>query len=144
MSEVTGSTAAPGHATSVGVRVSAEVERIAQMGCWEWDLVSDRLVWSAGLFRIFGLEPDPQLVATYEQYASRLHPEDVAFTQDVVSRARRTGEPFVLVHRIVWPSGEVRTVLGRGEVVRGDDGAPLRMVGTAQDITERMLIEQEV
>ena len=145
MSEATGPVAPPrGHATSTTGRVSAEVERIAQMGSWEWDIVADRIVWSPGLFRIYGLTPNIQSVAKYEDYVSRLHPDDRDRIQEVVSHSRRSGEPFVHVHRIVWPSGEVRTVLGRGEVVRAPDGAPLRMVGTAQDISERLQIEREI
>ncbi|MDB4881456.1 MAG: two-component sensor histidine kinase [Gemmatimonadetes bacterium] len=145
MSEATGPVAPPlSHAASLGGRVSAEVERIAQMGSWEWDIAADRIVWSAGLFRIYGLTPNPQSVATYDEYVSRLHPEERGRIQELVAHSRRTGEPFVHVHRIVWPSGEVRTVLGRGEVVRGADGEPARMVGTAQDISERLHLEREV
>jgi PAS domain S-box-containing protein len=137
-------TPAPDHAFSPRERVSAEVERIAQMGSWEWDIAADRIEWSAGLFHIYGIEPNVQRIATYEEYVSRLHPDDRERIQAVVASSRQSGEPFVHVHRIVLPSGEVRTVLGRGEVVRGDDGQPARMVGTAQDISERMQIEREV
>ena len=137
-------TPAQKHVASPGERVSAEVERIAQMGSWEWDIAADRIMWSAGLFRIYGIEPNPQRIATYDEYVSRLLPEDRERVQAMVAHSRRTGEPFVHVHRVVWPSGEVRTVLGRGEVVRGDDGQPIRMVGTAQDISERMQVEREV
>ena len=145
MSDVTRVDDAPFHrASSSAARVSAEVERIAQMGSWEWDIAADRIVWSPGLFRIYGIEPNAESVATFAEYTARLHPDDRDRIQESVARSRRTGEPFVHVHRVVWPSGEERTVLGRGEVVRGDDGEPRRMVGTAQDITDRLQIEREV
>jgi PAS domain S-box-containing protein len=145
MSEATGPIAPSfSYANASGVRVSAEVERIAQMGSWEWDMASDRIIWSAGLFRIYGLEPNPESVATYQEYVARVHPEDRQRTQEIVAQSGRTGEPFLHVHRVVWPSGEVRTVLGRGEVIHDTDGRPLRMVGTAQDISERLQVESEV
>jgi PAS domain S-box-containing protein len=125
-------------------RLGAEIERIAQMGSWEWDIPTDSITWSEGLFRLYGLEPGLRSTATYHEYVSLLHPDDRERIQHVIAESRRTGEPFVHVHRIVRPTGEVRTLLGRGEIVRGDDGQSVRMVGTAQDVTERMQIEREI
>jgi PAS domain S-box-containing protein len=125
-------------------RLRDEVERIAQMGSWEWDILSDRITWSRGLFHLYGLEPSSDAVATYEEYVARIHPADRDRIQQTVAQARRTGEPFTHVHRVVLASGEERSVLGRGEVVTGADGVPVRMVGTAQDITDRLAMEREV
>jgi PAS domain S-box-containing protein len=121
-----------------------EVERIAQMGSWEWDIPSDRITWSPGLFHLFGLEPSPGAAATYEEYVGRLHPDDRERIQANVAEARRTGEPFSHVHRVVLPSGEVRSILGRGESILDEHGVVIRMVGTSQDITDRLAMEREV
>ena len=40
-------------------------------------------------------------------------------------------------YRILRPDGEVRALLGRGRLTFDADGAPIRMVGVVQDITER-------
>jgi len=52
--------------------------------------------------------------------------------------------PYDFEHRIVRPSGEVRWVHRQGEVVRGEGGEPLRMIGTVHDITERKALEEQL
>ncbi|MEO8333454.1 MAG: ATP-binding protein [bacterium] len=123
-------------------RLRAEVERIAQVGSWEWDIASNRIIWSAELFRIFGMEAtrfDP----TYEAYVALLHPDDRDRVAASVQRALVTGTPFMHTHRAVHDDGSVRIILGRGELIRDERGEPARMVGTAQDITERVALERE-
>ena len=113
------------------------------MGSWEWDIAADSIVWSAGLFRIYGIEPDPRRFATYDEYVSRLHPEDRERIQAVVAHSRSTGEPFVHVHR---SSGRRRGAHGAGSR-RGRSrrrGQPIRMVGTAQDVTSGCRSKREV
>jgi PAS domain S-box-containing protein len=123
-------------------RLRAEVERIAQVGSWEWDVASNRITWSDELFRIFGMDSrgfDP----TYEAYVARLHPDDRARVAANVRRAMETGEPFTHTHRAVHEDGSEHMILGRGEVIRDEDGNVVRMVGTAQDITVRVALERE-
>ncbi len=137
-----GRTSSADEALARSERLRAEVERIAQVGSWEWDIVTNRITWSAELFRIFGLEAatfDP----TYEAYVSRLHPGDRDRVSANVRRAVETGDPFIHTHRVVRDDGSEHVILGRGEVVYDDNAKPVRLVGTAQDITERIALERE-
>ncbi len=137
-----GRTASADEALARSERFRAEIERIAQVGSWEWDIAINRITWSAELFRIFGMDHtgfDP----TYEAYVARLHPDDRDRVAANVRRALDTGEPFIHTHRIVRDDGSVRIILGRGEVVREVHGQPARLVGTAQDITDRIALERE-
>lgn len=123
-------------------RLRAEVERIAQVGSWEWDIVSNQITWSDELFRVFGREPqdfDP----TYEAYVASLPPEDRDRVAANVRRALDTGVGFSHTHGVIHRDGTVHTVLGRGEVILDANGKAARMVGTAQDITHRVELEQE-
>ncbi|MDQ4127915.1 MAG: PAS domain-containing protein, partial [Actinomycetota bacterium] len=54
------------------------------------------------------------------------------------------GEPYDFNHRIIRPNGTERVVHRRAEVVRDEGDAPLRMVGTVQDITERTEAEERI
>ena len=51
-------------------------------------------------------------------------------------RALETCAPIDLDYRIVRPDGRVRHLHGRAEVIADADGRPVRMTGTAQDVTE--------
>ena len=86
--------------------------------------------------RIYGLEPQ-SIDLTYEGFLERVHPNDRERVRIEVERAYGDHESFAFEHRIVLPSGSARLVHGRGRVDVGEDGRPVRMVGTSQDITDR-------
>jgi PAS domain S-box-containing protein len=118
-----------------------EAQRIAHLGSWEWDIAADRLTWSDEQYRIFGQEPQAFLL-TPKSGGAGIHPGDVARVWATVRDALSTGEPFRYEARILRPDGEERVVHCRGTVVKDADGQPERMVGTAQDITERKRAER--
>jgi PAS domain S-box-containing protein len=117
-----------------------EAQQVARVGNWEWAIGEDKVTWSDELFRIYGLEPRSQEV-TYESYLERVHPEDRELVRQTVARAFEAGEPFLFDHRILLPDGSVRWTQSRGRVVTDDAGTPVRMVGTAQDVTDRKRID---
>lgn len=112
-----------------------EAQSIAHIGSWEWDIPADEIVWSDELCRIFGV-PVGTCPDSYEDYLACVHPEDRDLVNDKVQDAYGTLEPYNFEHRVQWADGTVRTVESRGEVVAGPDGSPVRMLGTAQDVTE--------
>ncbi len=118
----------------------AEAQEVAHIGSWEWSIPDDRITWSDELYRLFGLEPGGGM--DYEAYLARLHPDDAARTRDLVARAYEEGGAFAFDHRVVRDDGTVRWLHGRGRVVEGGDGRPVRMVGTAQDITEHRKLDE--
>jgi len=113
-----------------------DAQSIGRFGSWESDIAVEVMEWSDGLFRIYGLEhsEEPQ---TFDSFSERVHPDDRHAVRAAIASARDTGEAFSFEHRIVCPDGTVRVHHARGEVVVGDDGAPLKIRGTSQDITER-------
>jgi len=117
-------------------QVLQEAQEVADVGSWEWDVRADEVEWSDELYRIFGRDPEA-FEGTFERYLGCIHPEDVEQVQATIEEALGTGEPFTFDHRIVRSDDEVRHLRCRGEVMRGDDGRPSRMVGTALDVTER-------
>ncbi|MBI5816479.1 MAG: PAS domain S-box protein [Nitrospinae bacterium] len=124
-------------------RLLAEAQKIAGLGYWEWDVDCDHLIWSDETYRIFGLLP-LQFEATYEAFISYVHPEDREIVLKAVGEALSHGAEYDTDHRIVTPDGSVRMVHERGEVYRDATGAPARMMGTIQDITESKKAEEKL
>ena len=121
----------------------AEAERTVQLGSWEWDIEADQIIWSRELYRIFG--QDPAAVApSYEAYLELSHPEDREQLEAAVRRALADHEPFSLHHRILRPDGGVPMLHCHGRVITDDQGVPVRMIGTAQDVTERQRAEEHL
>lgn len=128
----------------------AEAQRIAHVGNWEWDIARGSLHWSDEIYRIFGLIPTSR-GTTYKNFLGAVHPDDRERVQRSVQETLEAGTPYELDHRIVHPDGTVRVVRERGRVFRDESGKPVRMAGTAQDITdwrqaqeERLRLEKEL
>jgi PAS domain S-box-containing protein len=119
----------------------AEAQQVAHLGSWEWDVVADQLTWSDELYRIVGLDRD-SLDATYDGFMQCVHPDDRDRVDSVVRKALEDCSTFEFEHRIVRPDGEVRTLYGRGDTVRGTNGEPVRMFGTGLDITDQKRLEE--
>ena len=111
-------------------------QHIAAMGNWDLRIAENRLYWSEETHRIFGVDRS-RFAASYEAFMDRVHADDRGAVGDAMRRALDDGEPYDITHRIVLPGGEVRYVRENAEVMRGADGAALRMIGTVMDVTER-------
>jgi PAS domain S-box-containing protein len=120
----------------------AEAQRLAHLGSWNWDLQGNALSWSDELYRIFGVEPQTFNPAYEEFVADFVHPEDQAFVRGITESSLKTQKPFSFYNRIFRPDGEERVIHSRGDVVSDEHGNPIRMFGTAQDVTERRRAEE--
>ena len=78
---------------------------------------------------------------SYGSFLELVHPDDRPAVEEVVQRCYLEGEPYVENHRVVLPDGRLRWHQGRGRVVMFD-GRPVRMFGTGQDVTDRVVGEQ--
>jgi PAS domain S-box-containing protein len=117
-----------------------EVEATAQLGSWSWDIEADVVSWSDELYRIYGLAPQ-SMPMSYGSFLELVHCDDRPALEEAVQRCYLEGEPYVENHRVVLPDGRLRWHQGRGRVALSD-GRPVRMFGTGQDITDRVLAEQ--
>ncbi len=113
----------------------AEAQRVAHIGSWERDLRTNHVTWSAELFHIFGLKADG-IDPSYEEFLNRLEPEDADQLRALVEEAIRERRDFSSDYRIIHANGSVRVVHDRGGVILDEAGEPIRLVGTAQDVTE--------
>jgi PAS domain S-box-containing protein len=120
-----------------------EAQRIANIGYWERDLTADRITWSEGASRIFGLPP--QNYTLHEaQLQKMIHPADRQLRNQALADALHGGPLYDVEFRIVRPGGEIRFVHVRDEIEYDALHKPIRMFGTAQDITERKLAEESL
>jgi len=110
-------------------------QRIARLGSWNWNITTGELWWSEESFRIYGKEYTDTSVI-YEDFIDSVHPDDREKVMNVVNESL-SGAPYEIDHRVVLPSGEIRTVHARGEVTFNEDGKAIRMDGTVQDVTDR-------
>jgi len=131
--------AAEAELSDLKARVAA-AQGLANMGDYDWDIEANTNRWSDQLYRIYGLEPQ-SLNMSYEEFMSRIHPDDRERISAVHAAAYASGDTYQMIERIVRPDGEVRYLSSNGEVILNEDGKPVRMRGTCIDITDRVLAE---
>jgi len=122
-------------------RQFAEIQRLAQFGSWEWDIVTDVVTWSDELYWIYGLAPG-ETQPTYEALLDRVHPDDRGMVGDAVQRAIADQASYAFDHRLVRPDGDIRWCHSRGNVIADGHGEQPRVHGVTIDITERRRSEQ--
>ena len=120
----------------------AEAQRLARIGSWQWEIETDRLVWSDELYRIYGIDRD-RFDGSYEGLLALVHPDDRDRVRRHVQQALERGGSFSLEHRILHPDGTERMLSAIGHTVVDGQGRACRMFGTGQDVTERYRAEQE-
>jgi PAS domain S-box-containing protein len=121
----------------------AESQRIARLGSWQWDLKTGSQSWSDETYRLLGVER-LTLTPTFDALKSSVHRDDRSLVDGAVHATLYNEAPFSIEHRIVLPSGEVRFVHQRGEVILDEQNNKLRLTGTIQDITERKNLEAQI
>jgi PAS domain S-box-containing protein len=118
-----------------------EAQRIAHIGSWERTIATGELWWSDESARIMGVEPGG-FAGTIEAFLEFVHPDDrhMAITSpvDIVH-----GQKVEAEYRIVRPDGSIRVIHEIAEVVADEFGTPIRLMGTTQDITERVAAEED-
>ncbi len=73
-----------------------------------------------------------------------VHPDDMSMLRAASVAAIEGREPYDVDHRIITGDGRVRWVHEKADVIRDGEGRPIRMIGTAQDITERRQLELQL
>jgi PAS domain S-box-containing protein len=117
-----------------------EAQRIAQVGHYHWNLTDNQVIWSDELYRIYGLTPHEGPI-DMAMVREMIHPEDREAVFRAAEEALHSEVRPDIVHRVIRPDGDVRTVHGLGTVKRDGSGRPYEMFGTVQDITDRKRAE---
>ncbi len=121
----------------------SESQRIGQIGSWDWDATSDTIWWSEEYYRIFDLDPGAPM-PQYLEHLDAYTPESKERLDAVVKHAMKTGEPYEVDLELARPNASTRWIAARGEAKRDDRGTIWGLRGTAQNITDRKLAEQEL
>ena len=110
-----------------------------RLGIWELDLRSGELMTSVICRQVFGRDPGDRF--TYADLVAAVHPQDRSAMETAVGHSLTTGSDYRLELRVIRPNGSTSWVDARAQTMRASDGRPLRLAGTALDITERKKAE---
>jgi two-component system cell cycle sensor histidine kinase/response regulator CckA len=122
---------------------SEEAQFLASLGSWKWEIPTGALTWSDELYRILGLDKEA-FCPTLQTFHDFLHPDDRALFKGAIDDCLKGRRTYDCELRTVRPDGTVRTLRARGRAIFDETGKPLRMIGTAQDITGWKRAEERI
>ncbi len=124
-------------------RELAEAQRISKMGSWVLDIAQNRLRWSEEIYRIFEIDRN-MTESSLETFLDTIHPQDREEVNRVYRESLETRQPCETTHRLQFPDGRIKWVIEHCETSFNDKGAPLKSIGTVQDITEQRHAERKL
>ncbi|MBK6875559.1 MAG: PAS domain S-box protein [Ignavibacteria bacterium] len=124
-------------------KILNDAQHIAKLGSWEWDVVNDIIIWSDEMYNIYELKKE-EFDPTFEAFLARIHNDDAKMTEHIIRNAFENKLPFNFYHRIVTPSGKIKSLKAQGQVYLDENGKVIRMFGTGHDVTEIREAEEEL
>ncbi len=110
----------------------------------DWDLATNAVWWNEGFETLFGFRRD-EIESNIESWSGRIHPDDRAGVEAGVRQAIASGdESWSARYRFKRRDGTYAHVLDRGQLIRDDDGKATRMLAGMTDVTERLLLEEQL
>jgi PAS domain S-box-containing protein len=125
-------------------RQLTEAYRIAGVGAWHWDRVTDIVTWSDEIYRIYGVAPGTPPANFAKIKSNPSPPLSHQRFIEAFERAFLLGEPYIMDLEIERPDGSTRWIIARGEPDTWQDGQVTSLRGTVIEITERKRLELEL
>ncbi len=110
----------------------SRTEEISHVGTWEYDLKSEKVIWSEELYRIYGLKPESTVIDS-NIIRKLIHPDDLQRVEGTLLRSKLNSNNYNIEFRIITPEGEVRHILNVIEVLRDENGRPEKLSGISVD-----------
>lgn len=113
------------------------------VGIWDWNIATNSLYWSDRFSEIIEV-PLNELKYDYNEWESRLHPEDRERTVTALTHHLYRRSPYAVEYRLRRSDSSYRWIYARGQAVWNASGTPVRMVGSIEDITWRKEYERQL
>ncbi|PHJ58973.1 histidine kinase [Nostoc linckia z18] len=114
----------------------------AEVGMWFWNITSNELIWTEKCKQLFGLSPEAEI--NFQIFLNCVHPEDHPIIEEAISNSIEQKLDSDIEYRSVWPDGSIHWIDARCRVFCDADGKPIKLMGTAQDITKRKQAENNL
>jgi signal transduction histidine kinase/CHASE3 domain sensor protein len=121
-----------------------EAETLANMGSWKWYGKTDSLIWSDGLYRIWGHRPHA-FEPTWSSFLENVYEEDLQAVGDFIQKVRVKRSGSELNYRIEV-GGQIKYVLLVPNLSEdsGSDGLSVDILGAVIDVTTQKKAERDM
>ena len=115
-------------------------EELGRYGHFSRHIGEEKVTWSKGTYRIFGVDPD-EFEVTRTSFLEFVNPSDKEAVLKANEDARLYGKKYDIEYRITRPDGAERVLHAVADAIEDEAGKPKRMFGTVQDVTKHKQAE---
>jgi len=119
-----------------------ESQELSRIGSWDWNVVTNEIIWSDMMFKLLGLLP-MEAEPSYELVLHHVHIKDKERYQRVLAKALDDKSDYYLENLITYKDQTTLSVISRGKCILDDEGNLLRMIGTVQDVTHQTYLKKK-
>ncbi|MCG1037734.1 PAS domain-containing protein [Polaribacter sargassicola] len=120
-----------------------EAQKISSLGNWEYNTITDKIIWSKELHNIFE-RPYKIGAPSYEEHKLLFKEESYILMNKAVQDCINNRTPYILELDINTTKGEIKHIIIRGKALTDKDNNVIGCYGTAQDITTLKNIQIEL
>lgn len=113
---------------------------VASIGAWDYDIVSDDLIWDDNMFEIHHLPIDTRIYKMVH-WTSLIHPDDKEIIDQSIQNALDHTFKLDLTYRVIHKE-DIHYIRTNGVVLLKDD-IPIGLTGTSIDVTDQVLVKDE-
>jgi len=113
---------------------------------WDWNLETNEVYRDPkGLRKVYGIKENED-IKHINDWLERVHHEDLPRVQRVILSIvnARHENIFDVEYRFRRENGDYAHIYDRGYILRNKEGKAYRMIGAAQDVTEKKKLEEEL
>ncbi|MDH4944621.1 EAL domain-containing protein [Sulfurimonas sp. C5] len=118
-----------------------EFSTLSGLGNWELDFNTNTTTWSDSLYNLYQIPKETEL--NFDTFLNLILPEYVEKAKRLVRFSTKSKEMFSFQAKAKRGDGQIIDILINGKTLFSDNGAPLKLVGSTQDITDILAVKQE-
>ncbi len=118
--------------------------KASALGIFDWDIHTNELFWTPETYYIHDTTPE-SFSPSYEGWRELLPTEDLRVIEQLLEKTFKEKERYYRSsYHVRTKGGEIRWIESLGEVIYDDNGRPVRLIGTAQDCSERVRAQEQI
>ncbi len=114
-----------------------------QIGIFDWDFETGRVVWSEQQLDLFGLDQD-QFDGTRSGWIKHIVPEDLEQLNSAFQQCLQAGHPLFTAEFRIKRFNSIRWIRSHDRVLYSSGGKPYRIVGVNVDVTDERQAEEQL
>lgn len=120
-----------------------DAQKLAHMGSFFFDILSNKVEWSEEIYRIFEMDPQQQALS-FDGWLQHIHPDDREYLIKLIDDSTKGQYAMEAEYKIITAKNRIKYVATISQPVFDGAGSVIKVFGTLMDITDRKLAQEKL